>query len=817
MLIATFCQESFVLFVVFYGVLNGIGISLIYIPTVITTSKWFLKQRMLANCLNVLAACLGAALYPCVCEFVMTKYNLFDTIFILAGVQINFLVGSLLLRNNEAVFLISKLNGYKRRRRISSTQNGYAVLVDHPDETSKSNANVKLMGNQRFSSHFRGNANNLSSSDYADRISVTTTNSSIAANYTLKQYWRKFVQTRKSEANGKKNLFHLIADEKRKTQRTLSKASLEDGFVITTSNNLLAPTNDDDDTTNVIISRGQQRFGALAVSSSLAGTAHNNNTSRIGASASRLLTRIANSLRSLVNPQQQQNTNAHSSPVQTAIQSRVNVTKLDEKREEDSVSPPPAIKATIMPLLSVFDGPITETTLTSTPNVPANLASVFSPSSDTDNSTTITSNTTQQTNLAADSNSGFVYNSDSDSDDEDDSLKKVTIQKNASNQMNRYLSYRSSLTNSMRGSMIELALPEVREGVEMTDDDLDKSYSTSVKTSRGRAARNNTLNSKIQNQNGQQQQQQQQQQLQTHKRQNQDHRKQEIDLKSPLINLRRKISVQDSASFFNTPINIEPVEFNLRNSLIKDCSDSYRKRQNSKRSRHKSCGSYFLSYLNYLTNFSLINNSMMLVLNVSFFFVVIGMCVPLVYLSEFIQLKSSEAITKTQSIYFVSLIGLMTGLGRCLATIVYKVNTSSPKNRVFSYSLTLLFTGACLVCSTYICDTVYSFVNFSIMYGTLLGFHLGLRSMIIYDILGLEWSDDSLFSYIALSQSMGAFIGIPVAGLIYDATKSYDNVFHFAGLCFIMSSFVIMPGRKWRVVCSDSIKLFNKFYSQRRV
>lgn len=86
----------------------------------------------------------------------------------------------------------------------------------------------------------------------ADSNSETQSNvsSSTASynNYTLKQYWRRFIQTRQNNTNGKKNLFHLIAEEKKKT-RTESKTSLEDGFVITTSNNLLAPNDEE----NVII------------------------------------------------------------------------------------------------------------------------------------------------------------------------------------------------------------------------------------------------------------------------------------------------------------------------------------------------------------------------------------------------------------------------------------------------------------------------------------------------------------------------------------------------------------------------------------
>lgn len=49
---------------------------------------------------------------------------------------------------------------------------------------------------------------------------------------------------------------------------------------------------------------------------------------------------------------------------------------------------------------------------------------------------------------------------------------------------------------------------------------------------------------------------------------------------------------------------------------------------------------------------------------------------------------------------------------------------------------------------------------------------------------GLEWSDDSLFFYVILSQSVGAFIGIPVAGKYKDSVlifviKNSKNLIFF--------------------------------------
>ncbi len=259
-----------------------------------------------------------------------------------------------------------------------------------------------------------------------ETVSVANSSSTIT-NYTLKQYWRKFVQTRKSQANAKKNLFHLIAEEKRKT-RTLSKTSLEDGFVITTSNNLLAPNDD----AHIIVSRKNAR--GLEESDQTNSLLSPSNSSR---TASRLLTRIANSLRSLTHIGKA-NT---SSPSHTTAHSKLNV-KLNDS-SENVAKPVIASKSTLLkiPLLNVFNGPIQngenlddnarkETDIELNHQVPANLASVFN--NDQSNATTITSNITQQTNLDNSSDS------DEDLEEEDSATKKANITNKASNQMNRY-------------------------------------------------------------------------------------------------------------------------------------------------------------------------------------------------------------------------------------------------------------------------------------------------------------------------------------------------------------------------------------------
>jgi hypothetical protein len=190
------------------------------------------------------------------------------------------------------------------------------------------------------------------------------------------------------------------------------------------------------------------------------------------------------------------------------------------------------------------------------------------------------------------------------------------------------------------------------------------------------------------------------------------------------INLKRFISNTDSASFYNVPFNLEPIEFNLRNSLIKKCSDVYRKQQsfrNKSKSHDKRCSTSFFNYLSYLTSIKLFKNSILMMLNISFLFVMIGMCVPLIYLKELVVHKSQGKVSKTESVYFLSMVGLMIGIGRIISSITYKVNVSNAKNRIFSYNLTLILSGLTLISSTYLCDTLFSFTFFSTMFGILLG------------------------------------------------------------------------------------------------
>lgn len=665
LLISSLLNDSIIVFSIFYGILNGIGLSLIYVPSVIATSKWFLKKRLFANSVTILGACLGAAIYPLTSEFLLRKYELFDSLLILAGVQLNCVVGSMLLREHKSTLGLSRKKkksqhggvddkNYKKAK-TKSTSSAHLLENEH---TEHKPANGEL--NKKQPAQTNGDldklalvANKRRSLLNDSETESTTASTNTVTNYTLKQYWRKFVQTRKTQANTKKNLFHLIAEEKRKT-RTLSKTSLEDGFVITTSNNLLAPN----DESHVIVSRHH----AAKIQ-----TAQHSSSQSSSRAASKFFTRIANSLRSLAHVGSNSAAST-SSPAATTHHSKNHLAAPANLHEINETSKNSSKQPALIPLMSVFSGPINTDTSSAAHDepennnnhIPTNLVNVFN--NDTNPSITLTTtnelNQTSTTTQVELKNEADGCDSDSDEYDEDEGSPNINTFRNkinsgvASNQISRYLSYRNSLANSVRGSLMECSVPEDREnedelhsGVDGSSHDEDEILNNSsaaetsirnkqmnnsgkrrrVKSQLGNRGHlgpngtspytnlrnhnnriNNTLNSGVNGAPG--------------------HNENDSGYAMPtLTNIRRFLSIMDSSSFYNAPMNLESVEFNLRNSLIKKCSDSYRKNHKySKKGHDHDRLSLFLSYLSYLTSFKLFKNALLVVLNLSFFFNIIG-------------------------------------------------------------------------------------------------------------------------------------------------------------------------------------------------
>lgn len=75
-------------------------------------------------------------------------------------------------------------------------------------------------------------------------------------------------------------------------------------------------------------------------------------------------------------------------------------------------------------------------------------------------------------------------------------------------------------------------------------------------------------------------------------------------------------------------------------------------------------------------------------------------------------------------------------------------------------------------------------------FGFLIGAYVGLTSVILVDLLGLEKLTDA-FGLLLLFQGIATLIGPPMAGALYDHTLSYLPGFILAGVTIAVSGVVL--------------------------
>lgn len=188
----------------------------------------------------------------------------------------------------------------------------------------------------------------------------------------------------------------------------------------------------------------------------------------------------------------------------------------------------------------------------------------------------------------------------------------------------RYFNYRSSLTNSVRGSLLEYTVPE--DGLVPNDtydmNNLD-SASINFKGRRAHGHRSGRLGRAGYATNGN---------YGPNGRSRKDTGNGASDelfsltFNPALMNTRRFVSTIDANGLLNVPVNLEAVEHNLRNSLIKKNSEHYRRssRKSPAGNAEPASSALFPAYVSHVLGLNLFFNPLLVLLNVSFFFNIIG-------------------------------------------------------------------------------------------------------------------------------------------------------------------------------------------------
>lgn len=84
--------------------------------------------------------------------------------------------------------------------------------------------------------------------------------------------------------------------------------------------------------------------------------------------------------------------------------------------------------------------------------------------------------------------------------------------------------------------------------------------------------------------------------------------------------------------------------------------------------------------------------------------------------------------------------------------------------------------------------------------------------MFILDLIGLNSSDDSLFSILSIGQMLGLTIGPPIAGCIVELWKNLNYVYYFSSICVLLGVLLTILGKQLQAFCICSYKSLNKHY-----
>ncbi|GJQ77081.1 hypothetical protein Trydic_g23652 [Trypoxylus dichotomus] len=163
----------------------------------------------------------------------------------------------------------------------------------------------------------------------------------------------------------------------------------------------------------------------------------------------------------------------------------------------------------------------------------------------------------------------------------------------------------------------------------------------------------------------------------------------------------------------------------------------------------------------------------------------LGFFVPLTYITaKCVQ----QGIDKAISAYILSTFGFAHLIGRVTCAVInfFPAIKSLPVTIAF-----VLSAGSSVLISVFV-NHMYAQFAFSGTYGFSFAIILSLRPILIVELFGLEKLSNS-FGILMMFYGMACLMGIPIAGLIYNLTNSYDIPFLFASSSIIISGILLIP------------------------
>ncbi|XP_033325059.1 monocarboxylate transporter 5 [Megalopta genalis] len=184
-----------------------------------------------------------------------------------------------------------------------------------------------------------------------------------------------------------------------------------------------------------------------------------------------------------------------------------------------------------------------------------------------------------------------------------------------------------------------------------------------------------------------------------------------------------------------------------------------------------------------ILDISILKDPVFILFTFSNFCTSIGFNVPYVYV---LPQAEEQGITKKDASYLLAIIGIANTMGR----IVLGYISDKPwVNRLLIYNLCLTICGLATILSTE-CTSFVTFAIYTSIFGFTSGAYVGLTSVLLIDLLGLERLTNA-FGLLLLFQGFASLLGPPIAGCLYDVLKSYDPGFYTAGAMITISGLIL--------------------------
>ncbi|XP_031628934.1 monocarboxylate transporter 12-like [Contarinia nasturtii] len=184
-----------------------------------------------------------------------------------------------------------------------------------------------------------------------------------------------------------------------------------------------------------------------------------------------------------------------------------------------------------------------------------------------------------------------------------------------------------------------------------------------------------------------------------------------------------------------------------------------------------------------MINFQLLSDPIFLIFVLSNFCTCLGFYVPYFCLADKAKMYG---LSTEEASYILAAIGCANTIGRI---VLGYISDKSWVNRLYVYNICLfscgIATAASIFCVDFISLTIYASV-----FGFTIGAYVGLTSVILVDLLGLDKLTNA-FGILLLFQGLASYIGPPIVGFLYDQSQSYTPGFIFAGSMIALSGFIL--------------------------